>query len=58
MNSLQTPSLNVPQELKSIAYEVRRIGTRRRSNPETFLIEKEEASARLLKLAKVLELVQ
>ncbi|KZK94700.1 hypothetical protein PsAD46_00983 [Pseudovibrio sp. Ad46] len=58
MNSLQTASLNVPQELKAIAYEVRRIGTRRRSNPETFLVEKEEASERLLKLAKVLELVQ
>ncbi|SFK37507.1 hypothetical protein SAMN04488518_104341 [Pseudovibrio ascidiaceicola] len=58
MNSLQTPSLNVPQELKSIAHEVRRIGTRRRSNPETFLVEKEEASERLLKLAKALEVIQ
>ncbi|WP_162901248.1 hypothetical protein [Breoghania sp. L-A4] len=41
--------------MRTLAYAIRRIGSRRFANPETILIEKHEASDRLLTLATRLE---
>jgi hypothetical protein len=45
----------IASELKDIAVQIRRIGSARAANPETILIDKQEAAERLTALALKLE---
>ena len=46
---------DLPDELRSLAYDVRRIGCAYRTDPESVAIEKDEVVKRLVGLARRLE---